>query len=89
MDNYEELMAAYEREGIPAKDYYWYTDQRRYVFKFLHEVANKLLTHCARYGSSLHGGYGLGLERFLAWLCNQWTVRDTCLYPRFMGCCKP
>lgn len=23
MDDYDELMAAYEREGIPAKDYYW------------------------------------------------------------------
>jgi asparaginyl-tRNA synthetase len=29
MEGYEELMAAYEREGIPAKDYYWYTDQRK------------------------------------------------------------
>jgi asparaginyl-tRNA synthetase len=29
MDDYDELMAAYEREGIPAKDYYWYTDQRK------------------------------------------------------------
>ena len=27
MDNYEELMEAYKREGLNAADYYWYTDQ--------------------------------------------------------------
>lgn len=70
MWDYEELMAAYKREGMDAGPYYWYTDQRRY-------------------GTSPHGGYGLGLERFLAWLCKQHTVRDTCLYPRYMGRCKP
>ncbi|USW55940.1 Class II Aminoacyl-tRNA synthetase/Biotinyl protein ligase (BPL) and lipoyl protein ligase (LPL) [Septoria linicola] len=70
MDDYDELMEAYKREGISADNYYWYTDQRRY-------------------GTSPHGGYGLGLERFLAWLCKQHTVRDTCLYPRYMGRCKP
>ncbi|KAK4556043.1 hypothetical protein LTR86_006739 [Recurvomyces mirabilis] len=70
MDNYEELMEAYTRNGIPSEPYYWYTDLRRY-------------------GTSPHGGYGLGLERFLAWLCKQHTVRDTCLFPRYMGRCKP
>jgi asparaginyl-tRNA synthetase len=29
MENYEELLEAYKRQGIDSVDYYWYTDQRK------------------------------------------------------------
>jgi asparaginyl-tRNA synthetase len=37
-----------------------------------------------RYGSVPHGGFGLGVERTLAWLCGLRHIRETIAFPRTM-----
>ncbi len=37
-----------------------------------------------RYGSVPHGGFGLGLERAVAWVCGLHHVRETIAFPRML-----
>jgi len=37
-----------------------------------------------RYGSVPHGGYGLGVERLIAWICGLSTIKDAITFPRTM-----
>ncbi len=38
-----------------------------------------------KYGTVPHGGFGLGVERTLSWLCGLKHVRETIPFPRMMG----
>lgn len=42
-----------------------------------------------RYGSVPHGGFGLGIERAVAWICGLKHVRETIPFPRTMGRMEP
>ncbi len=42
-----------------------------------------------RYGSVPHAGFGLGLERLLAWICRLPHVRETIPFPRLYGRLTP
>ncbi|MBK8266865.1 MAG: asparagine--tRNA ligase [Planctomycetes bacterium] len=38
-----------------------------------------------KYGTVPHGGFGLGVERTVAWLCGLKHIRETIPFPRMMG----
>ncbi len=42
-----------------------------------------------RYGSVPHGGYGMGVERLIAWICGLDTIKDAIAFPRTMTRWKP
>jgi len=42
-----------------------------------------------RYGSVPHGGFGLGIERTVAWICGLKHIRETIPFPRLMGRMTP
>ncbi len=42
-----------------------------------------------KYGAIPHGGYGLGTERLVKWICGLDTIKDTIGFPRTMGRMRP
>jgi asparaginyl-tRNA synthetase len=37
-----------------------------------------------RYGSVPHGGFGMGVERIISWICHLETIKDAIAFPRTM-----
>ena len=42
-----------------------------------------------KYGSVPHSGFGLGLERTVAWICGTKHIRETIPFPRTMSRLEP
>jgi asparaginyl-tRNA synthetase len=72
--DYSDLMEKINKEGIPVENYKWYLDLRKY-------------------GAGHTGGYGIGTERILLYIlggdASEYSVKDCCLYPRYMGRMSP
>ncbi|EPY23101.1 asparaginyl-tRNA synthetase [Strigomonas culicis] len=46
-------------------------------------------TELRKFGGAPHGGFGLGIERLIVWMLDLDSVKEACLFPRYMGRCKP
>ncbi len=55
----------------------------------LSEAAFDWYLDLRRYGSVPHAGFGLGLERIVAWICNLHHIREAIPFPRLMGRLTP
>ena len=42
-----------------------------------------------KYGSVPHGGFGMGIERSVAWICGLEHVRETIAFPRMLYRMRP
>ncbi|HHX10150.1 MAG TPA: asparagine--tRNA ligase [Firmicutes bacterium] len=68
--DYDLLLERLNQHNLPAKDYEWYLDLRRY-------------------GSVPHSGFGMGIERAVAWICGLEHVRETIPFPRMINRLRP
>jgi len=58
--------------------------ERRVVEHDLPKQAFEWYLDLRRYGSVPHGGFGMGIERCVAWLCGIEHVRETIAFPRMI-----
>ena len=42
-----------------------------------------------KYGTFVHSGFGLGLERTVAWICGLPHIREASAFPRMMSRLRP
>jgi asparaginyl-tRNA synthetase len=59
--------------------------ERRLVEHSLPRQAYEWYLDLRRYGSVPHSGFGLGLERTVAWICGLHHIRETIPFPRVLG----
>jgi asparaginyl-tRNA synthetase len=58
--------------------------ERRFVEHGLSRADYAWYLDLRRYGAVPHSGFGLGLERTVAWICGLGHVRETTAFPRML-----
>ena len=43
-----------------------------------------MVSGSAQYGIVPHAGFGMGVERFVAWMCGLEHIRETIAFPRML-----
>jgi asparaginyl-tRNA synthetase len=63
--------------------------ERRLAQHHLPREAFEWYLDLRRFGTVPHGGFGMGVERFVAWMCGLEHVRETIPYPRMLYRTRP
>lgn len=82
-DGYGELIGGSERESDIEEIKKRLKEEGEDVKEY------KFYLDTRKYGSVPHGGFGLGVERVLAWICGLDNIKDTIPFPRTMLRWKP
>ncbi len=77
-EGYGEIIGGGQREDDPA------VLQHKIAAHQLPEEAFSWYLDLRRYGSVEHAGFGMGIERVVAWLCGVKHVRETIPFPRMI-----
>ncbi len=82
-EHYGEIIGGSERESDPDK-----------ITKRLKEMGEKpeqyeFYLDTRKYGSVPHGGFGMGVERLISWICGLDNIKDAIAFPRTMLRWKP
>ena len=82
-EGYGEIVGGSQRED----------DHDRLIARIKHEGlpldAYDWYLELRKYGTFVHSGFGLGLERTVAWICGLQHIREASLFPRMMYRLKP
>ena len=58
-------------------------------YVFLGSEGREWYRDLRRFGTVPHAGFGMGLERVVAWICGLQHVRETIPFPRLLGRLRP
>lgn len=82
-EGYGEIIGGSQREDDAA------ALEKRMQAEGMDPAPYKWYLDLRRYGTVPHGGFGLGIERTLAWICGLRHIRETIPFPRLMGRMTP